>query len=462
MDPSVHPSTYVTAREAIALLGVKLETLYAYVSRGLVRSVPGEGRRARRYARADLERLRTRRDARAGHGAVAASALTFGEPVLDSAVTEITDAGPRYRGALATELATARVGFERVAELLFTGVLPDAAANEPRVEVDSLGVPLGRLASLVPAGTPPFGALGLAIGALALADPSRFGASRAAELTRARVLLRRLAAALAIPLAHVGATREDREDRVERALAAPTLAHAVAIALGARRVAEAAPAIDRALVLAADHELNPSSFAARIAASAGGDLYACLAAALATLSGPRHGGACDRVEAFVDAVNASNAANAANAGRAPSAAGAEERVSAAIAARLQRGEAIPGFGHPLYPAGDPRATLLLDDARALVAGERVTGEPRASRASHAPKRTRARTLLAIVGAMREAGHEPPTLDAGLCALAMALGLPRGSALALFAIGRTAGWIAHVLEQRRSETPLRPRARYVGP
>jgi citrate synthase len=428
MDPSVHPSSYVTAGEAVALLGVKLETLYAYVSRGLVRSVPGAGRRARRYARADLERLRTRRDARAGHGAVAASALAFGEPVLDSAVTEITDAGPRYRGTLATELATARVAYERVAELLFTGALPEAAASA-RVEVASLGVPLGRLAALVPAGTPPFGALGLTVSALALADPSRFGASRAAELARARVLMRKLAAALALPLHGSGG---ERADRVERALAAPTLAHAVAVALGARRAAEAAPVIERALVLAADHELNPSSFAARVAASAGGDLYACVAAALATLSGPRHGGACERVEAFVDVV------------------ATKEHASAAITARLQRGEAIPGFGHPLYPGGDPRAALLLDDARSLLAG-----------APGKRARGRASTMLAIVRAMREAGHELPTLDAGLCAVAEALALPRGAALALFAIGRTAGWIAHALEQRRSETPLRPRARYVG-
>lgn len=448
MDPSVHPSTYVTAREAVALLGVKLETLYAYVSRGLVRSVPGEGRRARRYARDDLERLRTRRDARAGHSAVAASALAFGEPVLDSAVTEITDAGPRYRGTLATDLATARVAFERVAELLFTGALPDGAAGVEPVAIATLGVPLATLAALVPAGTPPFGALGLTVAALALADPARFGASRTAEIARARVVMRKLAASLAIPFERAGGahgSRGDRGDRVSRALAAPTLAHAVAVALGARRVSEAAPAIERALVLAADHELNPSSFAARVAASAGGDLYACLGAAIATLSGPRHGGACDRVEALVDALGA---------GGAESAAGTRAPVGAAIAARLQRGEAIPGFGHPLYPGGDPRAALLLDDARALVA--------RASDAGHAPKRGRAHTLLAIVRAMREAGHEPPTLDAGLCAVAAALGLPRGSALALFALGRTAGWIAHVLEQRRTEAPLRPRARYVGP
>jgi citrate synthase len=164
-----------------------------------------------------------------------------------------------------------------------------------------------------------------------------------------------------------------------------------------------------------------------VAASTGADLYACVTAALAALSGPRHGGTCDRIEMLVTE------------------AGAPRHAAAALDARLRRGDAIPGFGHPLYPHGDPRGRVLLETARALDARAKPL-----------------RTLLAIVQAMRERGREEPTLDTGLVALAGALGLPPGTAVGLFAVGRTAGWIAHALEQQAAGFVLRPRARYVGP
>src|SRR6185312_6059229 len=105
---------WVDARAAAKLLGIDLRTLYAYVSRGQVHSVAGERGRKRLYAVEDLDRLKTRRDARAGHGAVAAGALRWGEPVLDSAITKITPEGPVYRGRSAIELAAAGIPFENV------------------------------------------------------------------------------------------------------------------------------------------------------------------------------------------------------------------------------------------------------------------------------------------------------------------------------------------------------------
>src|SRR3954462_12632306 len=118
---------WVDARAAARHLGIAVRSLYAYVSRGQVRSVPGERGRPRLYALADLERLRVRRDARPAHGAVAAGALRGGEPVLDSAITSITARGPAYRGRLAVELAERAVRFENVAELLWFGYI----ASEP-------------------------------------------------------------------------------------------------------------------------------------------------------------------------------------------------------------------------------------------------------------------------------------------------------------------------------------------
>jgi citrate synthase len=198
-------------------------------------------------------------------------------------------------------------------------------------------------------------------------------------------------------------------------------------ALGARGGAAGVALIDRALVVCADHELNASAFAARVAASTGAGLYAAVGAALAVAAGPLHGGSPLRIEALL-----AEAATPAGAAR-------------TVRQRLQRGEALPGFGHPLYPAGDPRVRPLVDGARAL-----------------APRDRRLATLLALTRAAAAAGRPPPNLDFGLVAVAVALALPPGAPSGLFAVGRCAGWIAHALEQRAAGYLLRPRARYVGP
>jgi citrate synthase len=400
---------YVDSAEASALLGVKRATLYAYVSRGLVRSLQPADGGPHRYAREDLLRLRARHDARAGHAPVAAAALRWGEPVLESSLTDLGGGGPRYRGYEVTELAARGVPFESVAELLWRDAPLDATLAWPEP------LPLDGIARLVPRGTPPLFALAAIVPILALRDADRFQLQPEAELDRARALVRSLAAALALG-------REPK--RLAAALAAPTIAEAAALALGARG-GRAVRALEQVLVLSADHELNASSFTARVAASAGADLYACVGAAFGTMTGPRHGGAADRVEALVAEA------------RDP------RRASSVIISRLRRGEALPGFGHPLYPAGDPRARRLIALARTL------------------PGTRASRTLLACVAAVARGGGEPPTLDAGLVAVASALGLPAGSASGLFALGRTAGWIAHALEQRAQGFLLRPRARYVG-
>ena len=430
-------SDYLSGPEAAALLGVKRETLYAYVSRGLLRGVAGGRGRARLYLRTDLEQLKARHDARAGHGAVAASALRWGEPVLESALTAIGPRGPAYRGREAVALAREGVPFDAVAELLWTGALPEgggAGQGRPSGQGPAsagVGVSAARLAALLPRDTPPLPALALAIAAMGARDPTRHAGAPLgeepifttdAELARARAIVRALAAL-------IGLGRDAAWSSA--ALGEGSTARRVLLALGARagstRSAAAERAINRALVVSADHELNVSAFAVRVAASAGADLYACVSAGLAALSGPRHGGVCDRVEALV-----------AEAGR-------PERAGAAVRDRMRRGEAIAGFGHRLYPDGDPRAELLIETARAL-----------------APRSLAVRTVLALVDEMRAAGREPPTLDMGLVALAAAAGLPPGSALALFAVGRAAGWIAHAFEQREAGYMLRPRARYTGP
>jgi citrate synthase len=182
-----------------------------------------------------------------------------------------------------------------------------------------------------------------------------------------------------------------------------------------------AAAIDAALVLCADHELNASTFAVRVAASAGSSPYDAVLAGLCTLRGSHHGGLTDRLEALIDE------------------AGSPRRFRSVLERRLRRQQVIPGFGHPLYPDGDPRARLLRELAAASPRG-----------ADWAEAFTRA-------GADVVGDH--PTLDAGLVLLRRALGLPRGAAFQLFAIGLSAGWIAHAMEQYQSGQLIRPRAVY---
>ncbi|TMQ08408.1 MAG: citrate synthase [Deltaproteobacteria bacterium] len=398
---------WVDAPTAARHLGISVRSLYAYVSRGQVRSVAAERGRPRRYAFADLELLRVRRDARAGHGAVAAAALRWGEPVLDSSITAITPRGPAYRGRLAVELADGGVAFENVAELLWSGYLPDARVAWPRS-----AIPLAQLARLVGDARAPLDVMPLLIHIAALGDRERDDLRPDALIARGRQLIPLLAAALAPGFAPAA---------VSRALGATSVAEIAVRAIGLAD--DAAPMIDRVLVLFADHELNASSFTARVAASTGADPYACISAALATVSGPRHGSASEQVAQFADAIGSPDAARA------------------AVRALRKRGELPPGFGHPLYPAGDPRAQPLLDAALQL------------------PHARRVRTLLAVIDAVTEAA---PNCDVGLAALTAALGVSAAIGTGLFAVARAAGWLAHALEQRATGHLLRPRARYTGP
>jgi citrate synthase len=395
---------------ASELLGVRRQTLYAYASRGRVR-VRRQGNKAF-YARADLEALRTRSQARRGHAAVAAGALRFGEPVLDTRVSSIAAQGPRYRGHLAVELAASNVSAERVAELLWTGELPERAPAWPRATLSDFGALYepGR-ADLAPASAM----------LLVLASQAKDGESwqrpPAEELVAARRMLRLLAAAPAL-------ARD--ESSLLAALNAATLARSLLKSLGASVTRSSENALNQALVLIADHELNASTFVARVAASAGADLPRSLTAALATLTGTRHGGMCDRIEAELYDLER------------------PERAIAWVRTQLEQHKAVPGFGHPLYPGGDPRAPPLLRTSFALGKAKK-----------------RVRIIEAALDAMALAGGESPTVDLALVAVSAALGLRSGSGAAIFALGRALGYVAHVIEQREQGFLLRPRAHYVG-
>jgi citrate synthase len=273
-------------------------------------------------------------------------------------------------------------------------------------------IPHAQLARLV--GTDargPLDIMPLLVHIAALADRERDDLRPDALIACGRRLIPLLAAALAPGFGAAPVTR---------ALGATSVAQIAARAIGVPD--ELAPVIDTVLVLLADHELNASSFTARIAASTDAGPYACVAAALATASGVKHGSASEQVARFAASV------------------GTPEAARAQVRALRKRGEVPPGFGHPIYPAGDPRAPPLLDAAARL------------------PFAKQARTLFAIVDATTDAA---PTCDVGLAAMIAALGAPPATGSGLFAVARAAGWLAHALEQRAAGHLLRPRARYIG-
>ncbi|MBK7894820.1 MAG: citrate synthase family protein [Anaerolineaceae bacterium] len=397
--------TFMSAKEAAVMLEISLPTLYAYVSRGLIRSEAGTGKsRARRYARADVEALLARKALRQNPAQAAETALHWGTPVLASAVTLIEDGRFFYRGHEAIELAQT-AAFESVASLLWRDQL-DASDLFPPEIPESVAQ---RLVALQPTlqSLPLFERFQAALPLLAGYDLAAFDlAETAVSQTGARLLH------LLTWVATGERPQVDLATALQQAWAPsnPTLQ----------------TLINSALVLCADHELNVSAFAARVVASAQASPYGVVQAGLAALQGARHGGHTERV------VNLLREA------------GSVAGVRPAVAARLRRGENIPGFGHPLYPAGDPRGRLLLD----LVVGVFGGG-------------TAVSIIQELVQVMAEATGQLPTIDLSLAALAVAADFPRGAPLALFALGRTAGWLGQAIEQYREDQLIRPRARYVG-
>lgn len=394
---------FLSAQEAAAELGISLATLYAYASRGMLRSeaVPGDPR-ARRYPKKDVERLKEKKELRKDPERVAPKALDWGAPVLESAITLVQDGKLYYRGRNAADLArTATV--EEVAALIWAGDPADAERlfrEEPPVlpepAAESL-TPVERCQVVLPLA-----------GSVDLAAYDLRPAAVAAAGARILKLLARTAAGS--PLFREG-------DGI-----AATLQEGWAPGRP-----EVAGPIGSALILAADHELNVSAFTARCVASSGATPYDVVTAGLAALKGIRHGGHTERMEALFRE------------------AGSAEGARRALADRLRRGEQIPGFGLPLYPDGDPRGAALLD-----LAAEIAPGSPSVACAQ------------ALAEAGRELLREHPTIDFGLVALARALDLPERTPLALFALGRTIGWIGHALEEYALGRLIRPRATYVGP
>jgi citrate synthase len=406
---------YLSRSEALEILGIKPQTLYCYVSRGYIRSLPQPGGRSSYYSREDVERVKAKSVARSGHGPAAASAMRWGEPVIETAVTEITDRGPRYRSRLAVDLARSEATFESVAEYLWTGEWRDQVQGWP---IDDR---LGELPALLATRVklfPEAHILQLFSGVALILGFSRVVGERkppGALSPCACRLIRSMTGAFGF----IGPERAylalEKGEPVARGLA-----RALRIPTEPAHLR----ALNAALVLIADHELNPATFVARVAASAGSHLHACVGAALGVWVGSLIGLTCDQVERMfapgVDAVEALEHARA----------------------MVREGHKLPGFDLPVYPNGDPRTGVLIDLARKINPGA-------------------VNEMFEALQRIEDELEVRPVVEIGLVMLCRALGAPCGTAGGIFALGRVAGWVAHILDQRVKSFLIRPRAQFAG-
>ncbi|MGO4712034.1 citrate/2-methylcitrate synthase [Bradyrhizobium sp. 2TAF24] len=391
-------SLYLSAREAAAELAISPATLYAYVSRGLIRSEPTADSRSRRYRAEDVRALKERRIPSPEPRGL--KSFDADLPVLDSAVATITEDGPIYRGVNCISLAEADT-LEHAATLLWdaASVDPFVPGNMPHVS-EAMRVIAAAAGDAAP--------IDRAIAVLALAasaDPQAFTRAPDGRAMAGGRILRLVVATMlgAAPSA------EPLHRQIARAWAPDQAA--------------APDLIRRALVLLADHELNASTFTVRCAASTGLNLYDATIAGLVALKGPKHGGAGALAAQFVRSL-------------------VDGEVAPVVRERVALGERFAGFGHGVYKQGDPRARALLRALAKAGASTRFTQD--------------------IPAQVLEATGEFANIDYALAVLTHTLRLPLGSELALFAMARTVGWIAHACEQLRYGRLIRPRARYIGP
>ncbi|MFG2401889.1 citrate/2-methylcitrate synthase [Streptomyces lydicus] len=434
----------LSTREAADRLGVKPETVYAYVSRGQLTSRREPGGRGSTFDAKEVDALARRGGRREPSGA-------GGELAVRTGITLIDRDHCYFRGVDTSELA-AHHSYEEVAEWLWTGEMrrgirftaPHDALTAARRAVDAL-----------PAHTGPMDRLQVAVIAAAAADPLRFDLSERAVLDTARTLIPTLVAALprrttGRPLAQAGAEEGgagragDELGAGGRRATVPGAAEQPAPELGAedgplaprlwsRLTAEPADppslrVLDAALVLLIDHDLAASTLAVRVAASARAHPYAIVSAGFGALDGALHGAASGLAHRMLlEVLDRGSAA-------------------AVVADHLRAGRRVPGLGHPLYPGEDPRA-------RALFA--LLEDVPRARPALQA-----ARDVITTTARHKE---WRANVDLALAVLTVATGMPAEAGETIFAVARTAGWIAHALEEY-DEPPLRmrPSGQYSGP
>lgn len=401
----------LSGAQAAEFLGVKAATLYAYASRGLIESIPAQSGRERSYRLSELIKLRN--SSRGIKNQRDSEPAVWTGPLIKSSITEIQSGGHCYRGINAIDLARKSTPFEAVAELLWE-TDDDSDVEWCKVKPFSIPKQLKKSVSIE--------SDYLDLYKLVLVSVDMF------ETVARKLLSDNIfsdARRIIVTMSLTPGFAEQRDVYLSNSQfpIAQTLLHA----LSGTKSIERAELINAALVLCADHELNASALAARVAASCDASLYSCLLSALGTFSGIMHGAASRRAE---DMVSTSLRFKS---------------VATWLKDYMRQSDQMPGFGTELYAGGDPRAKLLIESAIAV--------SPRNNKSLN--------RLIEIVEGVREKLGAEPNLDFGLAAMSYALALPPGAGSAVFAVSRCSGWIAHSIEQRMYGGVIRPRARYIG-
>lgn len=397
-DPESAKTGWLTAAEAAAQLGVKRQTLYAYVSRGLLTRIVDEDGRTSRYDPAEIERLRRQRRPAEGELTTA----------ITTAITRVDDHTLLVRGRDLVQVVDEGATFVDVVNLLW-----DAPSTESW-ELGGDGPDHGPTLD-----GSPLDALRTVVAARSAADPLRHELSDKGV----RAVGRRLIVAMAQALPPTDGRPTDGE------LLDSSIAGSLWRRLSARPAAPPMLAsLDAALGLLVDHGMASSTFAARIAASVRADPYSVVSAGLGVLGGTLHGAASAAVHEMLTETERS-----------------DDAAQAAGEARRRLG-GFPGFGHAVYETQDPRYGALI--ARIV---EAWAADPRLA------------NVYRVRDVIGERAELMPNVDLALGALTYLAQMPTDAGEVIFATARTAGWLAHAMEEYR-ETPLRfrPRARYVGP
>lgn len=388
---------WLSTEAAAQRLGVKTETLYAYVSRGMIQSERVPGSRRSRFLKADVERVAGRQ-----RGGGRAGGL---ELIIETNLTYLDPAGVlAYRGWNVAD-AVKEATFEEVASWLWIGVRENTAitASGPMLSAAR------RVGAALPS-EPVMDRLRATLAAVRSVDAFRDDRRPEAVVLAGRSIIATLLAAL--PL--VG-----EEPGPNASVAARLWPRLTQVPAKPRQV----KLLDATLVMLADHEMAASTLAARVAASTWADPYLVVLAGLAVLSGPLHGAASSQARVLLHEVHAQGVSPA-----------------EAITRRLRDGELIPGFGHRVYKNADPRCDVL----RGLLA---------------TIKREPAEDELILL--MRERGLPFPNVDFAIASLAERYDMIPNAGEVIFAISRSAGWLAHAIEEYRHRLRYRPRAVYTG-
>ena len=397
---------FLSAAEVCEALGISASTLYSYVSRGLIRSEKGKDpkKRVKRYRREDVEHLLERKTLRNDPGKASKNMLAWGMPIMESQLTLIENGRLYYKGRDVEELART-CSFEEVAAFLWLGQLtsrlrpPDSGLSEKLERLRRESQQLSYISRYQ-----------ILLAAASQLDAMAFDLSPSG-VTRTAVNILSLAT-LACADEHTSSPELGIAERLQEqwSLTDPSLLRL----------------IDTALILLAEHELNVTTFAARCAASTRANPYEVVQAGLASLNSQQYLGILNKIDALLKEV------------------GREGALEHVLHARLKRGDDLSGFGHRLYPSGDPRAKILME----LMIRT-------------APEHPTCRLAAQCLSVGSEVFERPPETRLAIVLLNRFLGLPQDNAIMFFAIARTVGWLAHGLEQYEQGREIRPRATYTG-